>query len=177
LHPNPRIPPSQYPSTVQTTSQTSTSCSRCITVITGAMELLHYPPTSCHTSCVTTMAPTSILRIAHVASPRVTAPRHSQYLLYSTLMLVPVHLSIGTLLLGSSRSGGSEYLASASTPTHLAGTSLTSPIYGSDVFNLTLSHEIMRLNETLSSLHTKVIESCIDIIVSRPVLREQPLVH
>jgi len=65
------------------------------------------------------MAPTSILRIAHAASPRVTALRHSQYLLYSTLMLVPVHLSIGTLLLGSSRSGGSERLASASTPTHL----------------------------------------------------------
>ena len=51
---------------------------------------------------------------ANVASPRATAPRHSQYLLYSTLFLAPVHLSIG-----SSRSGGSERLASASTPSYL----------------------------------------------------------
>jgi len=50
-------------------------------------------------------------------------------------------------------------------------------VIGIDVFNLTLSHEVMRSNETLYSLHTKIIDSCIDIIVSRPVLREHPLVH
>jgi hypothetical protein len=31
----------------------------------------------------------------HVASPRATAPHHSQYLLYSTLVLAPLYLSIG----------------------------------------------------------------------------------
>ena len=110
------------------------------------------------------MALTSILRIVHAASPRATAPRHSQYLLYSALVLAALHLSIGTLL-GSSQSGGSNRLASASTPSHL----LTSPTYGSEVFNLIVFHEVIRSNETLYSLHAKVVDSCIDIIVSRPV--------
>ena len=50
----------------------------------------------------------------------------------------------------------------------LAGTSLTSPVYGSAV---TCS------NETLYRLHANVIDSCIDIIVGRPVIREHHLVH
>ncbi len=59
----------------------------------------------------------------------------------------------------------------------LAGMSLTSPIYGSEVFNLFVFHEVIRSNESLYSLHAKVVDSCIDIIVSRPVLREHHLEH
>ena len=59
----------------------------------------------------------------------------------------------------------------------LAGTSLTIPIYGSVVFNLTFFSEVTRSNETLYRLHANVIGSCIDTIVGRPVIREHHLVH
>ena len=50
-------------------------------------------------------------------------------------------------------------------------------IYGSVVFNLTFFHEVLRTNETLYSMYAKFIDSCIDIIVSRPVIQEHHLVH
>ena len=54
----------------------------------------------------------------------------------------------------------------------LAGTSLSSPIYSSVVFNLTFFNEVTRSNETLYRIHANVIDSCIDIIVGRLVIRE-----
>ena len=59
----------------------------------------------------------------------------------------------------------------------LAGTSQSSPIYGSVVFNLTFFNEVTRSNETLYRLHANVIDSCIDIIVGRPVIREHHLIQ
>ena len=53
----------------------------------------------------------------------------------------------------------------------LAGTSQSIPIYGSVVFNLTFFNKVTRSNETLYRIHANVIDSCIDIIVGRPVIR------
>ncbi len=78
----------------------------------------------------------------------------------------------------SKRAPGKRKHSSAPTASvALAGTSLTSPIYGSVVFNLTFFNEVTRSNETLYRLHANVIDSCIDIIVGRPVIREHHLVH
>ena len=49
--------------------------------------------------------------------------------------------------------------------------------YGSVVFNLTFFHEVTRSNETLYRLHANVIDSCIDIIVGRSVIREHHLIQ
>ena len=70
-----------------------------------------------------------------------------------------------------------KHSATPSASVSLAGTSLTSPIYGSVVFDLTFFNEVTRANETLFSLRAKVIDSCIDVIVSRPVIREHHLVQ
>ena len=43
----------------------------------------------------------------------------------------------------------------------LAGTSQSSPIYGSVVFNLTFFNEVTRSNETLYRLHARIIDSTI----------------
>ena len=51
----------------------------------------------------------------------------------------------------------------------LAGTSQSSPIYGSVVFNLTFFNEVARSNETLYRLHANVIDSCMDIIVATTI--------
>jgi hypothetical protein len=58
-----------------------------------------------------------------------------------------------------------------------AGTSQSSPIYASVVFNLTFFNEVTRSNESLYRLHANVIDSCIDIIVGRPVIREHYLIQ
>ena len=73
--------------------------------------------------------------------------------------------------------GKRKHSSAPTTSVALAGTSLTSPIYGSVVFNLTFFNEVTRSNETLYRLHANVIDSCIDIIVGRPVIREHHLVH
>ena len=49
--------------------------------------------------------------------------------------------------------------------------------YGSVVLNLTFFNEVTRSNETLYRFHANVIDSCIDIIIGRPVIREHNLVH
>ena len=49
----------------------------------------------------------------------------------------------------------------------VAGTSLTSPIYGDVVFNITFFNEVTKTIETLTDLQAKVIDNCIDIIVDR----------
>ena len=49
----------------------------------------------------------------------------------------------------------------------VAGTSLTSPIYGDVVFNITFFNEVTMTIETLTDQQAKVIDNCIDIIVDR----------
>jgi len=58
----------------------------------------------------------------------------------------------------------------------LAGTSMSCPTYGSVKFNLTFFNEITCQPETLFHLDAKVIDSCIDIIISRQVIREHHLI-
>ena len=57
----------------------------------------------------------------------------------------------------------------------LAGTSLTSSTYGSVSFNLTFFDELSELNEMIVSIKTKVIDSCIEVIIGRPVIRSHHL--
>ena len=52
----------------------------------------------------------------------------------------------------------------------LAGTSLTSSTYGSVSFNLTFFNEFSELNEMIVSIKAKVIDSCIEVIIGRPVI-------
>jgi hypothetical protein len=59
----------------------------------------------------------------------------------------------------------------------LAGTSQSSPIYSSVVFNISFFNEVTRSNETLYRLQANAIDSCIDIIVGRPVIREHHLIQ
>ena len=68
--------------------------------------------------------------------------------------------------------GGGSYRALS-----LAGTTQTTPVYGCVEFDLTFVNEVTNEPETIFSIHAKVIDSCIDIIISRPVIRENHLVH
>ena len=43
--------------------------------------------------------------------------------------------------------------------------------YGSVFFNLTFFNELSELNETIVSIKAKVIDSCIEVIIGRPVIR------
>ena len=53
----------------------------------------------------------------------------------------------------------------------LAGTSLTSSTNGSLSLNLTFFNELSELNEMIVSIKAKVIDSCIEVIIGRPVIR------
>ena len=68
--------------------------------------------------------------------------------------------------------GGGSYRALS-----LAGTTQTTPVYGCVEFDLTFVNEVTNEPETIFSIHAKIIDSCIDIIISRPVIRENHLVH
>jgi hypothetical protein len=59
----------------------------------------------------------------------------------------------------------------------LAGTAQTTLIYGSVDFDLTFLNEVTRRHETIFAINAKIIDSCIDIIVSRPVIRAYHLIH
>ncbi len=59
----------------------------------------------------------------------------------------------------------------------LAGTSMSSPILGSVVFNLTFLNEVSRRHETIKDIHAQVIDSCIAVIISRPLIRANHLVQ
>jgi len=54
--------------------------------------------------------------------------------------------------------GKNKHFVTPSASVSLAGSSLTCPIDGSVVFNLTFSNEVTRANETLYFLHAKVID-------------------
>ena len=64
---------------------------------------------------------------------------------------------------------GSETAAAS---VSLAGTSHASAILGSVVFDLKRSES----HETIRNIHAQVLESCIAVIISRPVIRENHLV-
>ena len=59
----------------------------------------------------------------------------------------------------------------------LAGTVQTTLVYGSVDFDLTFLNEVTRRHETIFAINAKIIDSCIDIIVSRPVIRAYHLIH
>ena len=59
----------------------------------------------------------------------------------------------------------------------LAGTAQTTHVYGCVVFDLTFLNEVTNKPETIFSINAKIIDSCIDIIIGRPVIRENHLVH
>ena len=59
----------------------------------------------------------------------------------------------------------------------LAGTSMTSSTYGSVSFNLTFFNEINELNETIISIKVKVRDSCMEVIIDRPVIRSHDLIR
>ena len=69
------------------------------------------------------------------------------------------------------KDGGSDRALS------LAGTTQTTPVYGCVEFDLTFVNEVTNQPETIFSIHAKIIDSCIDVIVSRQVIRENHLVH
>ena len=59
----------------------------------------------------------------------------------------------------------------------LAGTSKTCPVYGCITFDLTFFNEVMREHETIHDINANVIDSCIDVIIGRPVIRGSHLIH
>ena len=59
----------------------------------------------------------------------------------------------------------------------LAGTSMSSPILGSVVFDLTFVNEVSKKHEAIKDIHAQVLDSCIAIIVGRPIIRENHLVR
>ena len=63
------------------------------------------------------------------------------------------------------------------TTVSLAGTSMSSPILGSVVFDLTFLNEVSKKHETIKDIHAQVLDGCIAIIVGRPVIRENHLVR
>ena len=67
--------------------------------------------------------------------------------------------------------------ATEATSVSLAGTSHTSAILGSVVFDLTFLNEVTQLHETIRDIHAQVLDSCIAVIISRPVIRENHLVR
>ncbi len=56
------------------------------------------------------------------------------------------------------------------TTVSLAGTAYNSPILGCVVFDLTFFNEVSRLHETIRNIRAQVIDSCIPVIVSRPII-------
>jgi hypothetical protein len=65
----------------------------------------------------------------------------------------------------------------AITQVSLAGTSQTSAVLGNVVFDITFLNKVTQSHETLRNIHTQVIDSCIVVIISRPVIRENHMVH
>ena len=54
----------------------------------------------------------------------------------------------------------------SNTSVSLAGTSLSSPILGSAVFDLTFLNEVTRQHDTIKDIHAQVIDSCIAVIIA-----------
>ena len=54
---------------------------------------------------------------------------------------------------------------------------MSSPILESVVFDLTFLNEVSKQHETIKDIRAQVLDSCIAIIVGRPIIRENHLVH
>jgi hypothetical protein len=59
----------------------------------------------------------------------------------------------------------------------LSGKACSSLILGCLVFDLTFFNEVSRLHVTIRNIQAQVIDSCIPVIVSRPIIRANHLVH
>ena len=59
----------------------------------------------------------------------------------------------------------------------LAGTSHTSAILGSVVFYLTFFNEVTQSHDAIHNIHAQVLDSCIAVIIGRPLIRENHLVQ
>jgi hypothetical protein len=59
----------------------------------------------------------------------------------------------------------------------LAGTQLSSSIYGTVVFDLTFFNEVTKSDNILKSIEANVIDSCIEVIIGLPDIRSHRLVH
>ena len=56
------------------------------------------------------------------------------------------------------------------TSVSLAGTALSIPILGSVDFDLISFNEVSQSHETINNIHAQIIDSCIAVIISRPVI-------
>ena len=65
----------------------------------------------------------------------------------------------------------------SNTSVSLAGTLLSSPILGSVVFDLTFLNEVTKQHDTIKDIHAQVIDSCIAVIIGRPIIRSNHLVE
>ncbi len=59
----------------------------------------------------------------------------------------------------------------------LAGTQLSSSIYGTVIFDLTLFNEVIKSDNLLKNIEANVIDSCIEVIIGMPDIRSHRLVH
>jgi hypothetical protein len=59
----------------------------------------------------------------------------------------------------------------------LAGTQLSSSIYGTVIFDLTLFNEVIKSDNLLKNIEAIVIDSCIEVIIGMPDIRSHRLVH
>ena len=54
---------------------------------------------------------------------------------------------------------------------------MSSPILGNVVFDLTFLNEVSKQYETIKDIHAQVLDNFTAIIVGRPIIRENHLVH
>ena len=59
----------------------------------------------------------------------------------------------------------------------LAGTQLSSSIYGTAVFDFTLFNEVTQSDDILTNIRASVIDSCIQVIIGLPDIRVHRLIH
>ena len=59
----------------------------------------------------------------------------------------------------------------------LAGTQMSSSIYGTVVFDLTFFNEVTKSDNVLKNIEANVIDSCIEVIIGMPYIRSHRLVH
>jgi hypothetical protein len=65
----------------------------------------------------------------------------------------------------------------SNTSVSLAGTSLSSPVLGSVVFDLTFLSEVTRQHGTIKDIHAQVIDNRTAVIIGRPIIRGNHLVR
>ena len=63
------------------------------------------------------------------------------------------------------------------TSVSLTDTALSSPTLGSVYLDLSFVNEVSQSHETINNIHAQIIDSCIAVIISQPVIRENRLVQ